>query len=104
MKVLAPLGVILVVAALWGPASIQDSEKVLEGIDEREIKTVLPPDRIRSVDAPKFVPADKADIDDDDWVIGVEIDGEARAYSTNILNLHEIANDAFGEKKIAVTW
>lgn len=104
MKVLAPLGVILVVAALWGPASIQDSEKVLEGIDEDEIIRVLGPDQIRSVDKPKFVAADEAEIDDDDWVIGVEIDGVARAYSTNILNRHEIVNDTFGEKKIAVTW
>lgn len=104
MKVLAPLGLILVVAALWGRASIQDSEKVLEGIDEDEIIRVIGPDQIRSIDKPKFVPADEAEIDDDDWVIGVEIDGVARAYSTNILNRHEIVNDTFGEKKIAVTW
>lgn len=77
---------------------------VLAQFDEKEIVTLLPPDRIRAIDDPKFVAPEAAEIDDDAWVIGVEIDGEARAYGTNILNGFEIVNDAFGEKKIAVTW
>lgn len=41
---------------------------------------------------------------DSDLVIGVELDGQARAYPIRILNWHEIVNDFLGERPIAVTW
>ncbi len=37
-------------------------------------------------------------------VIGVEINGDARAYPIRLLSLHEIVNDVIGEKPVAVTW
>jgi hypothetical protein len=42
--------------------------------------------------------------DDDELVIGVEIDGDARAYSIPYLSGHEIVNDTVAGRKIAVTW
>ena len=39
-----------------------------------------------------------------DSVIGVSIGGEARAYPTRIMNLHEIVNDRVGGQAVAVTW
>ena len=39
-----------------------------------------------------------------DRVIGVEINGEARAYPLLVLNCHEIVNDTLGGKSIAVTY
>lgn len=41
---------------------------------------------------------------DQDEVIGVYINGEARAYPIRLLSLHEIVNDTVGGLPIAVTW
>ncbi|MCO5204425.1 MAG: DUF3179 domain-containing protein [Anaerolineae bacterium] len=41
---------------------------------------------------------------DDDLVIGVAINGDARAYPIRLLSLHEIANDTIGGQPVAVTW
>ena len=40
----------------------------------------------------------------DDRVIGVEIDGELRAYPIRLLNWHEVINDTLGGRPIAVTY
>lgn len=40
----------------------------------------------------------------DDRVIGVEINGDARAYPVRLMSLHEIANDTIGGRPVAVTW
>jgi hypothetical protein len=40
----------------------------------------------------------------DDRVIGVEINGEARAYPISVMTVHEIANDVLGGVPIAVTY
>ncbi|MCC7479724.1 DUF3179 domain-containing protein [bacterium] len=39
-----------------------------------------------------------------DRVIGVEINGEARAYPLRFLNWHEVCNDSLGGEQIAVTY
>ena len=71
-----------------------------------EIVTLLPPDAIPAISDPTFVSADEADdqYDHDELVLGVEIDGDARAYSIPLLSRHEIVNDVVGGKPIAVTW
>jgi len=55
-------------------------------------------DAIPAITEPKFAP-DWSDIDislnDGDEVVGVERDGEARAYPLRILNWHEVVNDTF---------
>ena len=53
-----------------------------------------PREGIPAIDVPKFVGVDAADfLSDDDRVLGVEMDGVARAYPIRILNWHEIVND-----------
>lgn len=71
-----------------------------------EIVEVLPPDAIPAIHDPEMVPAADAagDLDDDDKVIGVVIDGEARAYPVRVLSAHEIVNDEIHGRPIAVTW
>ena len=71
-----------------------------------KIITVLPKDRIPSIDFPFFVPADEAGgmMADEELVIGVSIDGDHRAYSVPHLSRHEIVNDVVGGRPIAVTW
>ena len=73
---------------------------------EYEIVSLLPPDAIPSISNPKFVSAEEAgdDYGPDELVLGVEIDGDARAYSIPLLSRHEIVNDVVGGKPIAVTW
>lgn len=64
-----------------------------------------PKDGIPAILAPKFAAVEQADfLRDSDEVIGVEVDGEARAYPIRILNWHEIVNDTVSGKPIAVTF
>ena len=37
-------------------------------------------------------------------MLGVAIDGIARAYPVNVMDLHEVVNDRFGDKSYAVLW
>lgn len=73
---------------------------------EYEIVTLLPKDAIPSIDDPTFYSAQEADAEyeADETVIGLEIAGEARAYSTSLLSNHEIVNDQINGRPISVTW
>jgi hypothetical protein len=64
-----------------------------------------PKDGIPSIDDPKFVDATEADfLSDSDTVIGLEINGESKAYPLFVLVWHEIVNDIVGETPVAVTY
>ena len=63
-----------------------------------------PKDGIPAIDRPKFVAASQARLADGDRVLGVALNGIARAYPVRILNWHEVVNDRFGERAIAVTY
>lgn len=67
-------------------------------------KQIIPRGMIASVDEPVFVTAKEAEISDDAWIFGVEIDGIAKAYSLNLLNSHEVINDKIGERSFAAVW
>jgi hypothetical protein len=71
-----------------------------------DMVTLLPPDAIPSIDAPRFYDVSQADAEygPDETVIGLEVEGEARAYSTALLSSHEIVNDEIKGRPIAVTW
>ena len=79
--------------------SSQSSEKLPEGFER-----VLPRGAIPAISNPTFVPAEKANIADDSWVLGVFINGQARAYSLNLLNHIEVVNDHFGDEQVAAVW
>ena len=70
------------------------------------IVTLLPKDAILAIFDPQFLTVEEADewYDPEELVLGVEIDGEARAYSIPYLSGREIVNDTVGGRKIAVTW
>ena len=59
---------------------------------------------IPAIDDPVYVPAAEANIRDEAWVLGVVIDGEARAYSLELLNSHEVVNDTIGNTDFAAVW
>lgn len=71
-----------------------------------EMVTLLPRDAIQAIDDPKFDPVKVANesYDDEEMILGVAFNGEARAYSIPMLSSHEIVNDTIGGVKIAVTW
>ncbi len=74
-------------------------------IDLSEVMSGGPPkDGIPSIDAPKFVPLGDAKHNPREPVIGLEINGDARAYPLSVLMWHEIANDVVGGKPVTVTY
>jgi hypothetical protein len=100
----------LLLAACLGRSSstVTITETPEERPQERdfEIVTLLPRDAIPAIDNPEFLSVVEADDEYalDELVIGVEFDGDARAYSIPHLSRHEIVNDIVGGRKIAVTW
>jgi hypothetical protein len=69
---------------------------------------VPPPSRAAASEAPpsaifdpELVPASQADLPSDEWILGVEIGGDARAYDLNLLNEHAVVNDTVGGVPIA---
>lgn len=65
-----------------------------------------PPDGIPSIDNPKFVSITEGDkfLQDGDQVVGLNINGDIRAYPLQILVWHEIVNDKIGGTPVAVTY
>ena len=95
---LSPFACLLAGSALWVSASEPPA-----GLPE-EFQQLIPRGRIASIDTPEFVKAAQAEIPDDAWVLGVAIDGVAKAYSLNLLNRHEVVNDSSGETAFAAVW
>ncbi len=65
---------------------------------------IIPRGAIPAIDEPVYVPAAEARIRDEAWVLGVVIDGQARAYSLELLNGHEVVNDTIGNTDFAAVW
>ena len=64
-----------------------------------------PKDGIPAINKPKFISIKEASaLADRDPVIGIEINGDARAYPLGVLMRHEIANDVIGGKAVTVTY
>jgi len=72
-----------------------------------EIKQGGPPkDGIPAIDYPKFIAVNEAKdfLHKNDFVIGIEKDGVAKAYPIRILNYHEVVNDWIAKEPIVVTY
>jgi len=63
-----------------------------------------PKDGIPSIDTPEFDTAATTPFQDDDLVIGMVLNGEAKAYPFNVMNWHEIVNDTVGGVNVTVTY
>lgn len=75
-------------------------------IDLDEVLSGGPPkDGIPSIDNPQFVAAaNETTLTDRDPVVGLVLNGDARAYPLRILTWHEIVNDTVGGVPVAVTY
>lgn len=63
-----------------------------------------PKDGIPAIDHPKLVTAARSGLAGADRVLGLALDGIARAYPIRILNWHEVVNDRIGERPVVVTY
>ena len=65
-----------------------------------------PQDGIPSIDSPKFQSIQEADeiLEDSERVVGLNINGDRRAYPLQILVWHEIVNDVVGGEPVAITY
>jgi hypothetical protein len=81
-----------------------DFEKT--SVDFDEIMSGGPPkDGIPSIDNPEFLPVSEiSELGRDEPVIGLVIDGKAKAYPLRILTWHEIVNDEIAGVPVAVTY
>jgi hypothetical protein len=82
--------------AASGPAS---ADQPPAGVEQ-----ILPRGAIPAIAEPRFVSAEDAVLSDDAWILGVLLDGQARAYSLNLLDRHEVVNDRIGERDFAAVW
>ncbi len=101
---LASIPVVITVVHSTVPMNGFDIEGSL--VPEDQIHHGGPPrDGIPALSNPTFITATEADwLKPDDRVIGIEVDGERRAYPIRILNYHEIVNDRIGDTAFAVTY
>ena len=63
-----------------------------------------PKDGIPSIDNPQFDNASTTPFELQETVIGVVVNGEAKAYPFGIMNWHEIVNDTVGGKNLTVSY
>ncbi len=109
----------MAVAAIWAlgrPASIQNTAGPIEVPSDvpdpvragettpAGFRQLLPRDAILPVYNPTFKDAASTDWDDAALVIGVELDGEAKAYPVSFLNRREMVIDWIGGTPILVSW
>ena len=75
-------------------------------IDLGEVFSGGPPkDGIPSIDSPKFTSlAESRGLSDSEPVVGLVINGDARAYPLRVLMWHEIVNDTVGGVPVTVTY
>jgi Protein of unknown function (DUF3179) len=76
------------------------------GIRRRDLVPVVAPDQIPAILHPRFDSARATSrlLQSIDPVLGVSFHGDARAYPTEVLALHEVVDDVVGGRPVAITW
>ena len=103
--IIAALGMAVLALVDLGHAS-SPAPEVVATIGGEQVYQLLPVGAIPAIDDPGFVSGAEAELQmrADEPVLGVVIDGEARAYSLWQLDAHEIVNDEISGSAIAATW
>lgn len=89
------------------PATAQENKPQVHGVfGGDEMYTVLPPNAIPAILEPEFLTGEAAaaQMSPEEPVLGIVLNGEAKAYSLWQLDSHEIVNDVVGGSAIAATW
>ena len=64
----------------------------------------IPRDAISPIYSPKFVLSDESVLEPGEMVMGLAINGDARAYPVVMLRIREMVNDEVGGTPVLVTW
>ena len=96
-EAVAGLGVLASPSATYDP--VRAGEQTPPGF-----RQLLPRDAIVPVYDPAFVTAAASPWSDNTLVIGVEIDGEAKAYPVSYLNRREMVIDELAGEPLLVSW
>lgn len=80
-----------------GTESLVEYDEIYQGCPKR--------DCIPAIDNPEYVPTDEATfMAPETIVLGIDVEGEQRAYPLPIMDRHEVVNDRVGGQAVAVTW
>ncbi len=88
----------------WGTGALSSASAAQQQNMPEGYVQILERGGIPAIDDPVYVEAAEANIRDEAWVLGVVIDGQARAYSLELLNSHEVVNDTIGDTDFAAVW
>lgn len=91
------------------PAAVPDPNEVYDPVPAGEplpagYRPVTGRDRIRPIYAPRFRSVAETDWPEDTLVLGIALDGEAKAYPIRTLNHREMVLDRLGGTPILATW
>ena len=87
----------------WLEASVSAQDSASDF--DRLARIAAPRDGFPVFNNPKLVPAARAtQVGEDDWVIGVAINKESKAYPITVMGTHELGNDTCGGEPIAISW
>jgi hypothetical protein len=86
------------------PPATETPRPAVQALEFGDFNQLLGRDDIAPIYDPKFVSASEAEYRDDELVMGVTIEGEAKAYPVGLLNQREMVNDQLGGKPILVSW
>jgi hypothetical protein len=104
MRSLAPVALLAAAVPFCADEGAPSRHRAAADTPPPGVLQILPRGGIPAIFAPRFVPAAEARIPDDAWVLGVVVEGEAKAYSLNLLNRHEVVNDQSGGTAFAAVW
>ena len=102
-----------IIAAAQARAATEDDEELvpnpaveIEGrwVDPDDYHQVIPRDHILPVYKPSFSLGSSVSLEPDALVIGVDINGETKAYPVGPLVYREMVNDVVGGVPLLVTW
>ena len=84
-----------------GMPAVSSREVVM---DTSQFRQLLPRDAIAPIYDAQFISAESASLPPEELVIGVEINGESKAYPVGPLNFREMVNDTVGGVPVLVSW
>ena len=89
-----------------GVGVVEKEDDDMEDVYEVAIIQDVPRDAIPPLDSPKYETIEEVSewLEDDDIVLGVVFDNDARAYPSKLMNWHEIVNETIGDREVSVTY
>jgi hypothetical protein len=87
------------------PSVKRQRSACLAGVSCDRISRLMRPEQTPALHEPRAVPAKRATgLRPTDRVLGISLDGEARAYPLNLLAYHRVADDLLGKRRVLVAF